>query len=350
MNRISRRNFLRLTGAALAGYALPFARVAQTEPGWPQGSGIRLGRMTWPWRAAVLARPHPDGRLIRNLDVDEVVPILRDIVGRGMAYHTHVWNEIEDGYVYSPYLQPVKNLPQTPLTSLPPDGVWTEVSIPYVDAHAQADPEAPVVYRLYYSAVFKITEIVNTPGGAVWYRVFTEIGTRMYAPAHAFRVIHDAELTPISPDIEDKTIVVHMARQSLSAFEGQTEVYRARISSGANYFGDDGVTLLNGTPSGAHSIWQKRISRHMQGGTLEAGYDVPGVGWVCYFASNGAALHSTYWHNDFGIPKSHGCLNCRPGDAKWLFRWTKPVVSYQPGDVTVNWANRGTVVDIRMEA
>ncbi|MGH2524736.1 MAG: L,D-transpeptidase, partial [Anaerolineales bacterium] len=117
----------------------------------------------------------------------------------------------------------------------------------------------------------------------------------------------------------------------------------------ANYFGEDGQTLLNGTPSGAHPIWSKRISRHMQGGTLDAGYDLPGVGWVCYFASNGAALHSTYWHNDFGIPKSHGCLNCRPEDAKWLFRWTAPQVPYQPGDITVNWDNRGTTVDIQVE-
>ena len=74
------------------------------------------------------------------------------------------------------------------------------------------------------------------------------------------------------------------------------------------------------------------------------------MGWVTYFASNGAALHSTYWHNDFGTPKSHGCLNLRPEDAKWLFRWTAPAVPYQPGDVTVQWANRGTLVDIRVEA
>jgi lipoprotein-anchoring transpeptidase ErfK/SrfK len=70
------------------------------------------------------------------------------------------------------------------------------------------------------------------------------------------------------------------------------------------------------------------------------------VGWVSYFSSNGAALHSTYWHNDFGIPKSHGCLNCRPEDAKWLFRWTAPLVPYQPGDVTVDWDHRGTAVEL----
>ena len=163
-----------------------------------------------------------------------------------------------------------------------------------------------------------------------------------------FRVITADEITPLSADVDpaEKSISVYLVDQALSAFEGKREVFRARISSGANYFGPDGHTLVNGTPGGAHPIWQKRISRHMQGGTVEAGYDVPGVGWVSYFSSNGAALHSTYWHNDFGIPKSHGCLNCKPADAKWLFRWTAADVTYQPGDVTVDWDHRGTTVQL----
>ena len=79
-------------------------------------------------------------------------------------------------------------------------------------------------------------------------------------------------------------------------------------------------------------------------------WDIPGVAWVGYFAGNGEALHSAYWHNDFGRPKSRGCINMRPADAKWLFRWTLPVVTYEPGDITVDWENRGTMVDIRVEA
>lgn len=51
----------------------------------------------------------------------------------------------------------------------------------------------------------------------------------------------------------------------------------------------------------------------------------------------GAAIHSTYWHNDFGRPRSHGCLNCPPEAASWLFRWTMPHVDYIPGSATVAW-------------
>ena len=350
MTTFSRRSFLKLAGAAFAGVALASRPRLQLDPVWPQG--VRLGRVTLSGRARVLSRPNPDGALLRYLDQDEVVPLLREVVGLGVLPHNHVWFELETGYVYTSYLQPVMNLPNPPLTAIPPDGVWTEVSVPYVDARVQPSSAAALVYRLYYSAVFKIIDRQTADDGSVWYRIYDENGKRMYAPASAFRALTEAELTPLSPDVDPatKSVVVYLKAQALSAFEGTVEVFRARIASGAFFFGEDGTTLLNGTPNGPHPIWSKRISRHMEGGTLESGYDLPGVGWVSYFAANGAALHSTYWHNDYGTPKSHGCLNCRPEDAKWLFRWTRPQVPYQPGDLTVDWSHRGTTVDIQESA
>ena len=56
---------------------------------------------------------------------------------------------------------------------------------------------------------------------------------------------------------------------------------------------------------------------------LEA-YELPGVPWVSYFHITGVAFHGTYWHSDYGRPRSHGCVNMRPEEAKWLFRWTTP--------------------------
>ena len=357
MNRdmlaVSRRDFLKLTGAALAGVAFPWRlpRASGAPPSvWPQGPNVRLGRVVWPWGVKILSRPDPLGRELGELHPEDVVVTVRDVVGRGLAPHNHVYNELEKGYVYSSYLQPVRNIHNTPLATVPPEGVWAEVSVPYVDARKEAQPDAAIVYRLYYSAVFRIAEVLKAADGSAWYRVSDETGVRMYTPAEVFRIISSDELIPLSPNVEEKTVVVYLKEQALSAFEGKAEVYRARLSSGALYFGEDGQTVTSGTPVGGHSIWQKRFSRHMVGGTREAGYDLPGVGWVSYFGSNGAALHSTYWHNDYGTPKSHGCLNLRPEDARWLFRWTAPVVSYQPGDITVQWANRGTLVDIRVEA
>jgi len=348
---ISRRAFLKTAAAALAaGAALP----QRLEPGpsavWPSGPGARLGRAAPPGAVRVYSRPGPHGNLLRWMQPDDVALIVRDVVGRGLLPHNHVWFELEEGYAYSSYLQPVFNLPNRPLTQVPDGGVWAEVSIPYVDALARPDPAADRVYRLYYSTVFKVTEALAAFDGSLWYRVYDENGSRMFAPTEAFRPISPEELAPISPEAEDKHLEVYLEAQTLSAFEGEREVFHTRISSGAYFFGADGHTLLNGTPGGAHPIWSKRVSRHMTGGTLESGYDLPGVGWVAYFAANGAAIHSTYWHNDFGAPKSHGCLNCRPDDAKWLFRWTAPNVPYHPGDITVQWSNRGTTVDILTQA
>jgi lipoprotein-anchoring transpeptidase ErfK/SrfK len=74
----------------------------------------------------------------------------------------------------------------------------------------------------------------------------------------------------------------------------------------------------------------------MSGGTTGGGYDLPGIGWVTLFVSNGVAIHSTFWHNNFGFPMSHGCVNARPQDAQWIFRWTTPFIDYDPGDATVS--------------
>lgn len=348
MTHLSRRSLFKLAGAALAGAAFPRALALRFDPAWPEGPDVLLGRMVWPWGVKILSRPRPDGAELGKLQADDVVRIVREVVGKGILPHNHVWYELEQGYVYSPYLQPVRNIRNTPVAALPDGGLWAEVSVPYLDGRAQPEPDAKILYRLYYSMVLKINEIHTSSTGQVWYRADTETGVRMYAPAEIFRIIPEAEIAPLSPEAEKKRVIVYLGEQALSAFEGKTEVYRARISSGAFYFGDDGKTLTSGTPAGDHLIWAKRIARHMQGGTREAGYDLPGIGWVAYFASNGAALHSTYWHNDFGAPKSHGCLNCRPEDAKWLFRWTAPAVPYQPGDITVSMANPGTVVDIQV--
>jgi lipoprotein-anchoring transpeptidase ErfK/SrfK len=155
----------------------------------------------------------------------------------------------------------------------------------------------------------------------------------MYAPGESFRVILPEEIEAISPGVEDKVITVDLGRQELSAMEAGVEVYYARISSG--YAIDEEGRLHWNTPVGNNWTWRKMVSRHMSGGDWVSGYDLPGVGWTILFSGSGAAIHSTYWHNDFGTPRSRGCINVRPDDSKWLFRWSNPTVPYRPGDVTI---------------
>jgi lipoprotein-anchoring transpeptidase ErfK/SrfK len=72
-------------------------------------------------------------------------------------------------------------------------------------------------------------------------------------------------------------------------------------------------------------------------------FDLPGVPWVTYLTQKGVALHGTYWHNDFGKPRSHGCINVSSEAAKWLYLWTNPVV---PFDQDYWEEDTGTILDV----
>ncbi len=341
---IGRRSFLKLSGAALAGGLAPrMGRAAPTgtPPEWLPG--VRLGRMTES-RIRLYSRPNPDSQVVTFKYRDEVVTILREVVGRGFYPHNHVWFETPDGYAYSSWAQPVRFAPNEPLPVLSATGVYVEVSVPYTDARAQPEPGAPILYRLYYGTTYQAIARLTAPDGSVWYQLNDENVVTMYALAEHLRSVAPAEFAPLSPGVVDKSIVVTLGEQSLTAYEGHTGVFRARISSGRNFFGPDGTTVGSLTPAGEHPLWQKRSSRHMTGGTPTDGYDLPGVPWVMYFSGNGAALHGTYWHNDYGTPKSAGCINLRPEDAKWLFRWTLPEVPYAPGYITIEWPGGTKVI------
>ncbi len=341
-NKLTRREFLKLSTIALGAAAFRTLSPTDLRLGQPL---TQLGRVTIA-SAKVISRPNPQGQLLGTKARDELVEIRRAVVGEGWFPHNHVWFEIPEGYIYSSLVQPVKNDVQTPVTTLPDGGFYGEISVPYTDARAQADVSAAVVHRLYYSAVFKIKNVRTGADGAVWYQVDDDQAENFWAEGRHVRVISADEVTPLAPDVTDKIIVADVSTHWLSAYEGKTEVFRTRIASGATFFEPNGTARAALTPGGAHWIWGKRFSRHMAGGVAPNGFNLPGIGWVAYFAGNGAAIHSTYWHNDYGRPRSHGCLNCTPAAAKWLFRWSLPPVDYIPGNVESQGTN-GTRVEIK---
>jgi LysM repeat protein len=112
-------------------------------------------------------------------------------------------------------------------------------------------------------------------------------------------------------------IDVNLSAQRLTAYQGNTPVFSALISGG-----------LPRTPTvvGRFKIYTKLVSTRMTG----PGYDLPKVPYTMYFY-RGYAIHGTYWHNNFGRPMSHGCVNMRTSDAAWLFNWARigtPVVTH----------------------
>jgi LysM repeat protein len=104
-----------------------------------------------------------------------------------------------------------------------------------------------------------------------------------------------------------KWIDINLSSQMLAAYEGQTPVFSAVVSTGQY-----------GTPTvvGTYSIYAKYASSLMAG----PGYYLPDVPYAMYFY-RGYSIHGTYWHNNFGTPMSHGCVNMSVDDAAWLFNW-----------------------------
>ncbi|MEK7127565.1 MAG: L,D-transpeptidase [Patescibacteria group bacterium] len=109
---------------------------------------------------------------------------------------------------------------------------------------------------------------------------------------------------------ENKWIEVDLSLQKLYAHEGDKIVYEFPVSSGLPWMP---------TVTGDFRIWAKIFAQRMKG----EGYDLPNVPFVQYFYK-AYGLHGAYWHNDFGKPRSHGCVNLRPADAQALYYWTSP--------------------------
>jgi lipoprotein-anchoring transpeptidase ErfK/SrfK len=109
-----------------------------------------------------------------------------------------------------------------------------------------------------------------------------------------------------------KTIVVSVGQQMLWAYKGNKVVLSSYVSTGRNGFD---------TPIGSYAVLSKLPSQTMEGVIGGEYYNVPDVPWVLYFTNSGHALHGTYWHNNFGTPMSHGCVNLPIDVAAWLYNW-----------------------------
>jgi lipoprotein-anchoring transpeptidase ErfK/SrfK len=139
-------------------------------------------------------------------------------------------------------------------------------------------------------------------------------------------------LTPASPPVSasNRWIDINLSSQSLAAYEGDLPVYWASVSTG---------TRWTPTVTGRYHIYLKVRSQTMSG----PGYRLPNVPHVMFFYK-AYALHGTYWHNNFGQPMSHGCVNLRTEDAQWLYEWSGPAVPPGKNYVRASDENPGTLV------
>ena len=207
-------------------------------------------------------------------------------------------------------------LPLPEDTSLPVAFVRSKQARHYIkNAQGNIVPEDKLGYRV---ALALSGKTVRTGGATL---LETKHGT--YVREDQVVRIDPAEKMPSWATAGQKWIDVSILKQSLVAYEGTKPVYVTLVSTGADGLGDPKKT--HSTIQGVFRIHTKHVSVTMDGDEVGDEFDLRDVPFAQYF-TEGYALHAAYWHDDFGTPRSHGCVNLAPRDAAWLFEWTTPDV------------------------
>jgi lipoprotein-anchoring transpeptidase ErfK/SrfK len=289
-------------------------------------------------------RPSFSSKQLKTLWTDVVMPITDITVGDETPAYNRVWYNLDgQGYAHSGVIQPVQVRINNPDDEIPSAGRLAEVTVPFTDARWWAPSKDATAYRFYYASTHWVTDLTSDDAGLPLYKIYDNLIKRSYyAPAKHFRLVPPEEFSPISADIppEAKRIEVHLAEQNVIAYEYDRPVFMARAATGAHF--SNGIFS---TPTGPHIVLYKSPTHHMASNNLAAAnsYDLPGVPWISYITEDGLAFHGTYWHNDFGKPRSHGCINLSPQAARWIYLWTTPVV---PPDVSLSFDKGGTAINV----
>lgn len=328
MTALTRRDFLKLSSVALIGVAVPRfeGKAPPTPPPAPLPPPASLGRVAT-WQQYVRQEPKLNSPIEATKKFDNLIPLLALVSGDAPWPSNPWWFKTEGGYIHSAFVQPVENQPSAGPAPITPPGIWVQVSVPI--AEARLKPNAPYVSRkIYYGTVYRAVAKVQDNSGQWWYRLQDGIAYSPgpYVLATSLRYLSEAALTPLSPDHTDKKIVVELAKQVLTCYEDTTPVFSVRTATG---YGQ------NRTPPGEYEVLRKSHTSYMIGGEGADHYDLPGVSFPTYFTRSAIAVHGTYWHNDYGRPRSHGCVNVLNDAAQFVFRWTTPAVPYDQHEINV---------------
>jgi hypothetical protein len=329
---LSRREFLKFSSAGLLSiFWLPFLdryerferlnQPALTAP-------VRMGRAVDD-NVEVYDKPSFSAKLRRAYWRDVILKIDEVTIGDEKPDYNRVWYHIKgEGYAHSGKIQPVDIQLNPVETSVPVYGRLAEVTVPYTDAVTNLVDTTHLAYRLYYNTVHWVTSLEKDAEGRAWYALWDDkFKETLYVRPEHLHMIRPEDVAPISPHVplSEKRIEIWLRDQVVIAYEQNEPAFITRAATGGHFNDGD-----YSTPTGKYITNRKRPSRHMASEDLAApnSYDLPGVPWVCYLTQSGISLHGTYWHNDFGKPRSHGCVNLSPNAARWFYRWTQPDVPY----------------------
>lgn len=175
-------------------------------------------------------------------------------------------------------------------------------------------------YRIARTCANSISCIADVSGEFQTGRTSTYMGRTVDVSPQFAHMTTGTQVLGNSTD--EKHVYVDLSTQMLTAYNGRTVVMSFPVSTGRWY----------PTPTGEFRIWVKMRYTHMEGGNQSDGtyYNIYNVPYTMYFysedipKSRGFGLHGAFWHNNFGHPMSHGCVNIRPVDAGKLYDWIGP--------------------------
>jgi hypothetical protein len=334
--KFSRRDFLKLSASGVLGLVLSELGIdsALAAPSASQG------RVTWSG-IPLYDAPAFNAKKISLFGMDQIISLKGEVEGEEGNPFNKAWFQVEGGYTYAGWLQPVETKLQKPIYEIPAAGQLGEITVPISETRLAPYTYSNNGYRLYYGTTHWVKKVVVTRDEkSIWYEIFdNHLKKSFYVPYYNMRIIPNEELTLLSLEIpeSEKLIHVDLPTQMVTAFEGDTMVFSSRCSSG---------TKGTRTPTGEYLTYHKGPSIHMtnQGDAVNNIYDLPGVPWCTFFTGFGNAFHGTYWHNDYGRPRSHGCINLPSEDAKWIYRWSRP--NLPPDEDYLHLPGEGTRIQI----
>ena len=288
------------------------------------------------WRIPIVEDPgRYNETIVRLVNYSQVLPLYGSIRHPALRWgyeHNDLWFDVGEGYIHSSWIVPCRETFNEPEDVIG-DGFWGEITVPTSWQHWQPKLKSVRYYDFAYGAVFRVLDRRDEDNGRAWYKLFDDAkpGAEWWVQAAHVRRVAEHEFAPISPHVppEEKRIEVDLDNQTVTCFEYDRPVFSTRCASGTAFLDPAGERHEFFTPRGQFYIWHKRPSRRMTGGeSINDEYDLPGVPWCSFFTASGVAFHGTYWHNDYGRPRSHGCVNVTSDAAKWIYRWVEPYTGY----------------------
>jgi hypothetical protein len=302
------------------------ASKAPVESSEPSPTPLQAGHVTSP---ALNVRAMP-GVSSDNPPIDQLTFASLVIIYEERLHDGVLWHRIgEDRWVHSGWIDVSEKSPPASTISIsrPEDRLalpvgWVVAAALNVRALPGVSSDNPPVDVVLHNQSLAILE-TRSIDGALWYRIGEY--RWVYGPWVA---VARPQPRPSAIGSTERWVAVCLSQQTAVAYEGDLPVYAAMVATG-----------LPATPTvqGIFRTWWRVPHRKMSGGSAATGgyFYLEEVPWTCYFYG-GYALHAAYWHDAFGRPRSHGCVNMSPYDAWWIYQWSSQSGDSSPA-VYVYW-------------